>query len=85
MASDLLRENSARNAHSNPAFSSNRFASLRNSSPISDRSRSPSTKRKQFEDPSSYANLAKKRHTAHPILQKTPLLTPPPPLSLDNY
>ena len=60
MASDLLRENSTRNAKNFPGFAPNRFAQLRDSSPLSARSRSPSTKRKQFEGPSSYANAAKK-------------------------
>ena len=77
MASDLLRENSTRNAKNFPGFAPNRFAHLRDSSPLSARSRSPSTKRKQFEGPSSYANAAKKRHTAPAPPKKSSSLIPP--------
>ena len=77
MASDLLQENSTRNAKNFPGFAPNRFAQLRDSSPLSARSRSPSTKRKQFEGPSSYANAAKKRHTVPAPPKKSSSLKPP--------
>ena len=71
LASDLLRGNSARNATNFPALATNRFSSLRDSSPLSTRSRSPSTKRKQIDESSSYAAAAKKRQTLSALSQKT--------------
>ena len=77
MASDLLRENSTRNAKNFPGFAPNRFAQLRDSSSLSARSRSPSTKRKQFEGPSSYANAAKKKAYCASSAEKIFLSHPP--------
>ena len=76
LASDLMRGNSARNSANFPALANNRFSSLRDSSPLSTRSRSPSTKRKQIDESSSYAAAAKKRQTLSALSQKTPAPKP---------
>ena len=91
MASTILRDSSASFARNNSIFAGNSFRLLRDESPASSRSRSPSTKRKSDDNSQSYANAAKKAfrdrvQAARSAAAKNTniVITPPPAPQLIN-
>ena len=75
MASDILRENWARNVKNNSLFPPNRFSHLRDFSPASSGSGSLSTKRKNNDGTASYAQAAKKMFNSSKPSHSKPLPT----------
>ena len=78
MASEILRETSARNAKKNSLAGVSR--QHRDFSPASIRSHSSSLKRKDTDSSVSYANAAKKM-----FLSSKPPQEKPPPAATDNF